>query len=130
MATWGGTDMSRWLQPSMSVRAYFGWRMRHWRRARGFTQAGLGRRLGYADSDISRVESAERWPPPDLADRCDALLDTGGELTALWPLVERERMHTARMSAAMDATDGGAVTGRPGAEGVAALGRLLRVYRD
>ncbi|MBM7773113.1 transcriptional regulator with XRE-family HTH domain [Actinokineospora baliensis] len=83
--------MSRRPQPAGSVRAYFGWRLRHWRRARGLSQAELGARLGYGDSHLSKVESGDRWPPPDLPDRADRVLDTGGELAALWPLVERER---------------------------------------
>ncbi|GLW93468.1 helix-turn-helix domain-containing protein [Actinokineospora globicatena] len=83
--------MSRRLQPAGSLRAYFGWRLRHWRRARGLSQSELGARLGYGDSHLSKVESGDRWPPPDLPDRADRVLDTGGELAALWPLVERER---------------------------------------
>lgn len=64
-------------------RTYFGARLRYWREVRGFTQAQLGRQLGYADSSISKLESAVRRPTPELARHCDDILDTGGELAAL-----------------------------------------------
>ncbi|MGX7828108.1 helix-turn-helix domain-containing protein [Actinokineospora sp. 24-640] len=78
-------------EPSDSVRAYFGWRLRHWRLTRGFTQAALGRELGYDHTFLSKIESGDRRPPPDLAERADRLLGADGELAALWPLLERER---------------------------------------
>ncbi|KJK57212.1 helix-turn-helix domain-containing protein [Saccharothrix sp. ST-888] len=74
-----------------SAHARFGDRLRHWRRLRGLSQAELGRRLGYHDSHISRVETTRRWPPVGMAERTDRLLDTGGELSFLWPAVDRER---------------------------------------
>ena len=83
--------MPRALEPSGSLKAYFGWRLRHWRNVRGLTQRQLGERTGDSDDEISKVETAERWAPPGLAERCDRELGTGGELAALWPLVERER---------------------------------------
>jgi len=85
------TPMPRALEPSGSVRAYFGWRLRHWRSARGLTQAEFGAQIASSADEVSRVELAERWPPPGLAERCDDTLGTGGELAALWPLVDAER---------------------------------------
>jgi Helix-turn-helix domain len=79
------------LEPSSSLKAYFGWRLRHWRNVRGLTQRQLGDRTGDSDDEISKVGTAERWPPPGLAERCDRELGTGGELAALWPLVEAQR---------------------------------------
>lgn len=69
--------------PTPLPRTYFGARLRYWREVRGFTQAQLGRQLGYADSSISKLESAVRRPTPELARHCDDVLDTGGELAAL-----------------------------------------------
>jgi hypothetical protein len=88
-----GTGTTR--PAAASARAYFGSRLRHWRRLRGLTQAQLARRLGYDHTQISRIESGERWPPPGFAGGCDAALDTGGELAALWPLVDAERERAA-----------------------------------
>lgn len=90
--------MPRELEPSGSLKAYFGWRLRHWRNVRALTQRQLGERTGDSDDEISKVETAERWPPPGLAERCDRELGTGGELAALWPLVERERTSQAAQS--------------------------------
>jgi DNA-binding XRE family transcriptional regulator len=87
--------MPRRLEPSGSLRAYFGWRLRHWRRSRNMTQDALGQRIGYDNSQISKVESGDRWPPEDLAHRSDEVLSTGGELGGLWPLVNVERQRDA-----------------------------------
>ncbi|MGK4579484.1 helix-turn-helix domain-containing protein [Kitasatospora sp. HPMI-4] len=86
--------------PAASAHARFGDRLRHWRRLRGLSQAELGRRLGYHDSHISRVETTRRWPPAGMAERTDRLLDTGGELSILWPAVEYERRAQRRRRSA------------------------------
>lgn len=82
-------------EPAMSPRAHFGRRLRYWRQARRMTQDALGRRLGYDDSLISRVESGARRPPLDLAARGDEVLRTDGELSELWPLVDADRGRSA-----------------------------------
>lgn len=81
-----GLDPGPW-----PARTNFGRRLRHWRRVAGLTQADLGRQLAYDHSFISRVECGTRWPPRDLAVRCDDVLGTGQELVHLWRLAERER---------------------------------------
>ena len=40
---------------------------------------------------IAAVELGERWPPRDLAERCDEILHGAGMLKRLWPLVDAER---------------------------------------
>jgi hypothetical protein len=80
--------------------------------------------LGYGYSHVSRVESGDRWPPPDLPDRADRLLRTGGELATLWPLVERERQRGAADAVAV------APSTVPGPDAAEALARLLRAYLD
>jgi hypothetical protein len=40
---------------------------------------------------IATVELGERWPPRDLAVRCDEVLGGDDVLTRLWPLVDAER---------------------------------------
>ncbi|MER5867116.1 helix-turn-helix transcriptional regulator [Kitasatospora sp. NPDC002040] len=106
------------LHLSGSARSDFGARLRHWRLLRGLSQAELGRRLGYDDSHISRVENTRRWPPAGMAERLDELLDTAGELSRLWPGVERERRRLARYGRPPGTT--------PGAD---TLEQLLLAYR-
>ncbi|GAA0672994.1 hypothetical protein GCM10010193_27030 [Kitasatospora atroaurantiaca] len=93
--------MSLSLHVSGSARSRFGSRLRHWRRLRGLSQAELGRRLGYDDSHISRVENTRRWPPAGMAERIDELLGTDGELAELWPQVEQERQRLAQRGRAL-----------------------------
>jgi transcriptional regulator with XRE-family HTH domain len=97
------------------ARTNFGRRLRHWRRVAGLTQADLGRKLAYDHSFISRVECGTRWPPRDLAVRCDEVLGTGQELVHLWRLAERERRR--------------AMSPAPDAVALAGLATLLGTYR-
>ncbi|MFG2915675.1 helix-turn-helix domain-containing protein [Kitasatospora sp. NPDC048298] len=111
-----------------SARLRFGRRLRHWREARGLSQAELGRLLGYHDSLISRVENARRWPPPGMPDRADELLLADGELAQLWQALQRERRRLGELAAAARkplAAD----TAPPDAATVEVLAQLLAVYR-
>ncbi|MEV7021326.1 helix-turn-helix transcriptional regulator, partial [Kitasatospora sp. NPDC093558] len=111
----------------MSARLRFGHRLRYWREVHGLSQAELGRRLGYDDSLISRIENARRWPPPGLAARADDLLGTGGELGELWQPVRQEREHLGALGPL--GPDGTAGTIRPDAAALDVLSGLLTVYR-
>jgi transcriptional regulator with XRE-family HTH domain len=71
-------------------RVHFGRRLRHWRKSAALTQAELGRLLMYDHSYISRMESGSRWPPREVAERCDDLLGAGRELVELWAVADRE----------------------------------------
>lgn len=75
----------RQLLPSRSAADYFGAQLRHWRQLRGLSQQQLGRLTLHSGSLICKVEKAERTPPPDLARRCDDVLQTGGALQRLNP---------------------------------------------
>jgi transcriptional regulator with XRE-family HTH domain len=70
----------------------FGAELRRWRLARRLSQRTLGELIWYSPEIVAKVEKGERWPTLDLVTRCDAALSTGGELAALWPGVERERL--------------------------------------
>ena len=83
----------RELTPDKSARNFFGSELRHWRTTRDLSQDRLGSLVAYSGDLIGKLEKAERWPTLDLASRCDAVLETGGSLARLWPLVERERLH-------------------------------------
>jgi len=127
--------MSRNLQPSASLCCYFGWRLRFWRRRSGLTQQELGELLGYDHSHLSKVETGDRWPPEDLPARADRLLGAGGELTTLWPLVERERQQMIRRGQAVGrerfGDDAGPSPQPTRAEVVSAIDWLLaRAYSD
>lgn len=72
------------------IAGHFGKRLKHWRRTRQLTQAELARDLGLDGSYVSKLESSRRRPSLDLAEQCDRLLDTGGELADLLGLVTAE----------------------------------------
>ncbi|MGW2396417.1 helix-turn-helix domain-containing protein [Kitasatospora sp. NPDC001664] len=72
------------LDPSASPLAAFGMQLRRSRKARGLSQADLGRRLSCSDSYVSYIERAERQPPPWFAPKADEVLETGGTLELMW----------------------------------------------
>jgi transcriptional regulator with XRE-family HTH domain len=88
-------------QPSAGQR--FGQGLRHWRTAAGLTQAELGRALTYDHSYVSKVESGTRWPPRELAERCEELLGADGELLKLWGQGDDERRRQERRQTTMAA---------------------------
>ncbi|MFF2121933.1 helix-turn-helix domain-containing protein [Kitasatospora sp. NPDC058184] len=112
-----------------SARLRFGRRLRHWREARGLSQAEFGRLLGYHDSLISRVENAHRWPPPGMPARADELLRAEGELADLWQAVQQEREHLGERAATTRPPLDTTATGPPDAATVEVLAQLLAVYR-
>ena len=82
----------RVLTPEVSERHRFGAELRRWRLGRRLTQQGLGALVWQSPEILAKVEKGQRWPSADLAVRCDRVLGAGGALTALWPLVERQRL--------------------------------------
>jgi transcriptional regulator with XRE-family HTH domain len=68
----------------------FGAELRHARTACGLTQEALGEKIAYSGSLIGMVETGRRAPTLDLAQRCDAALETGGVLTRMQKLVAAE----------------------------------------
>ncbi|WP_149030481.1 DUF397 domain-containing protein [Kitasatospora sp. MBT66] len=50
--------------------------------------AALSRALTLDDSYVRKFESLERQPPRDFAERCDALMNTGGQLVEAWDDVD------------------------------------------
>ncbi|WP_433337753.1 helix-turn-helix domain-containing protein [Spirillospora sp. CA-294931] len=111
--------------PSSTLRVYFGWRLRSWRRQRGVTQAELADLLSFDHSYISKVESGDRLPSPRVAERCDAVLRTGGELAALLPLAEREAGPGEPIPGDSPCPDE-----TIGPDDIPAMRRLLDAYRD
>ena len=80
------------LTPQASAGHRFGAELRRWRLARHVTQRALAQRVWHNQEILAKVEKGDRWPSWDLATRCDAALSTGGQLAALWPHVECERL--------------------------------------
>ncbi|MCX6462685.1 MAG: NB-ARC domain-containing protein [Pseudonocardiales bacterium] len=95
---------ARELRPHESARAFFGAELRHWRLRRNYSQDDLGRLTLHSGDLIAKVEKAVRWPTEPLAQRCDLVLDTGGELCRLLPLVLSERPSGGDGSAARPAS--------------------------
>jgi transcriptional regulator with XRE-family HTH domain len=83
------------------VQHFFGAELRRWREQRGLSQDRLGQQVNFDASLIGKVEKAERMPSRALAEACDRVLETGGSLARLWPLVDQERQR-ADVSKAAD----------------------------
>jgi transcriptional regulator with XRE-family HTH domain len=85
--------------------AQFGSLLRSLREGRGLSQAALARQVHVHRDLIAKIERAVRWPSEDLAIRCDALLQTAGELHHLWPSVDAERKQRHLSAAAARITE-------------------------
>ncbi|WP_203907319.1 helix-turn-helix domain-containing protein [Rhizocola hellebori] len=88
------------LTPHISALHFFGAEVRHWRRLRGLSGRGLGQAVAYSHSLLSQIETATRWPTPELAKALDEHLETGGVLQRLIPAVAQLREQSARLAAA------------------------------
>ncbi|MFJ6212516.1 Scr1 family TA system antitoxin-like transcriptional regulator [Streptomyces sp. NPDC092296] len=64
------------LDGQKSARHLFGKEMRDRRLQVRWSQEVLGKKVGFTDSHISRIENAESMPPPELVEQLDQLFDT------------------------------------------------------
>jgi transcriptional regulator with XRE-family HTH domain len=89
----------------------FGAELRRLRIAAGWTLGEFARSLHYSKGYLSKIETGEKPPSPDLARRCDTELQADGQLAALLPA------RPPRRSAAEPAepAPGGAYGQAPGA---------------
>jgi transcriptional regulator with XRE-family HTH domain/tetratricopeptide (TPR) repeat protein len=62
--------------------ATFGAELRRRRMAAGLSLAEFAKRVHYSKGYLGKIETGEKPPGADLARRCDAVLDAGGELVA------------------------------------------------
>jgi transcriptional regulator with XRE-family HTH domain len=83
----------------VTARGLFGAELRRLRLARGVSQDQLAAMVLHSRGLVAAVELGERWPPRDLADRCDEVLHGCGVITRLWPLVDQERRGVRRIVA-------------------------------
>ncbi|GAA0929319.1 helix-turn-helix transcriptional regulator [Nonomuraea longicatena] len=78
---------ARDLDSGASPLAYFGAELRHLRVKAGLSQEQVGEAVFCSGSLIGLIENAKRSPSPDLANRCDELLKTGGMFNRMLPLL-------------------------------------------
>ena len=83
--------MANGIDPSASMAALFGARVRRLRTAAGLTQAELGYRTHVVSTRITQIEGASGAKPTlELARALDAALGAEDLLVELWPYVHRE----------------------------------------
>ncbi len=83
--------MANGIDPSTSMAALFGARVRRLRTAAGLTQAELGHRTHVVSTRITQIERASGAKPTlELARALDAALGADDLLVELWPYVYRE----------------------------------------
>ncbi|MDJ0460464.1 helix-turn-helix transcriptional regulator [Streptomyces sp. H27-C3] len=77
------------LDPSTSLAALYGTKLRKLRTRAGWTQRELGDRIPIAHSRIAQFELGNETPPADIDHKLDELLGAEGDLTDLWGHVKR-----------------------------------------
>ena len=83
--------MANGIDPSASMAALFGSRVRRLRTAAGLTQADVGRKTHVVSTRITQIERASGAKPTlELARALDAALGADDLLVELWPYVYRE----------------------------------------
>lgn len=76
------------LNPDASPQEWFGAELRYWRKRQpGLTAAKLGPMVQVSPDMISKIEKGMYRCQRDLAERLDAVLETGGVLTRAWGMV-------------------------------------------
>ncbi|MFF5211404.1 helix-turn-helix transcriptional regulator [Streptosporangium sp. NPDC000396] len=80
---------SRELDGGSSPLGFFAAELRRLRDQAGWTQEKLGEAISYSTAMIGMVEAAKRSPSRDFAERCDRMLNTGGILMRVWPLLNQ-----------------------------------------
>lgn len=77
------------LDPSTSLAALYGAKLRRLRLQADWTQRELGDRVPIAHSRIAQYELGKETPPEDVDRRLDELLKADGDLTHLWVHIKR-----------------------------------------
>lgn len=71
------------LTPYVSVAAFFGAELRHYRERAGLTQEELAARVPWSASAIAKIERGERLPPEGFGAACDRVFGLDGPLSRL-----------------------------------------------
>ncbi|MFD4399765.1 helix-turn-helix domain-containing protein [Kitasatospora sp. NPDC058478] len=66
----------------------FGEELRFYRELASYTQEELGKLLHCSRTNITRYETGQRRMPPELVEKADELLNTGGALRRIWGKVD------------------------------------------
>ncbi|MFD7829627.1 helix-turn-helix domain-containing protein [Kitasatospora sp. NPDC059803] len=66
----------------------FGEELRFYRELASYTQEELGKLLHCSRTNITRYETGQRRMPPEMVEKADELLNTGGALKRLWGRVD------------------------------------------
>jgi transcriptional regulator with XRE-family HTH domain len=80
------------LDPTISLAHYAGAEIRRRRGELGMTLQELAATLMHGPDLVRKVEAAQRFPSREFLLRCDDVLDAGGALGRLWPLLQREHL--------------------------------------
>ncbi|MEV7012391.1 helix-turn-helix transcriptional regulator [Streptosporangium sp. NPDC051022] len=78
---------SRELDSRSSPLAFFAAELRRLRDQAGWTQEQLAEAISYSATLVGMVETAQRNPSRDFVERCDRMLNTGGTLMRVWPIL-------------------------------------------
>jgi len=70
--------------------AAFASQLRAWRQQMGWTQVEAADKLGYSASLVSGIETMDKTPTADFAQRCDTTFQTPGTFATMRDLVARE----------------------------------------
>lgn len=79
------------LDPDRSPLHRFGFELRAWRKNRGYTLVQLGAKVHTGDDLVRLIETAQRRPTRDFAERCDSVFDACGMFIRLWESIETDK---------------------------------------
>jgi transcriptional regulator with XRE-family HTH domain len=77
------------IDPAANPLSFFASEMIRLRNAAGLSQPTLAKQLNYSTSQVTKVETCQRLPKRELAQRLDEILPSDGLFCRLLPLVER-----------------------------------------
>ncbi|MGR8008213.1 helix-turn-helix domain-containing protein [Streptomyces hypolithicus] len=77
------------LDPTTSLTALHGAKLRKLRLRAGWTQRELGDKIPIAHSRIAQFELGNETPPKNISDALDAVVGADGDLSDLWAHVKR-----------------------------------------
>jgi transcriptional regulator with XRE-family HTH domain len=79
----------REIDGTASPLAFFGAELRRARSEAGLSQEQLGQRIGYSGTMVGKIETGERAPSEDIAERADEALGSKGLLVRIYDLARR-----------------------------------------
>lgn len=88
------------IDPTASLTALYGWKIRTLREEKGWTQSDLGRKIAMSCDAVSKLELGKSAPDDRTGELLDQTFNTGGYFHEHAPLVRKERIPTAARSLA------------------------------